>query len=69
MEPSGHAFGVPKDKLLEIRGGRIRIAIPRITLRFIRATILSVAMKKAGEGETKTSPLADIPRLRFARFQ
>jgi len=32
MEPSGHAFGVPKDKLLEIRGGRIRIAIPRITL-------------------------------------
>jgi hypothetical protein len=28
MEPSGHAFGVPKDKLREIRGHRIRRAIP-----------------------------------------
>jgi len=28
MEPSGHAFGVPKDKLREIRGRPVRIAAP-----------------------------------------
>jgi hypothetical protein len=39
MEPSGHAFGVPKDKLREIRGRPIRAAMSRIALRAIRATL------------------------------